>query len=44
MKQRADRLSLLRLSRVVTEQGEAKIWNSESRTQVYLDNAESRQS
>ena len=44
IEQREERLCLLRLSRVVTEQGEAKLWSSESRSQVYLDYAESWQS
>ena len=41
IEQREERLCLLRLFRVVTEQGEAKLWSSESRSQVYLDYAES---
>ena len=42
IEQREERLCLLRLSRVVTEQGEAKLWSSESRSQVYLEEAEWR--
>ena len=44
MEQREQKPSLLGLFRVVTEQGEAKRWSSESRSQVYLDYSESRES